>query len=309
MPGGTPYLTPAMLLSRPAGLSWTVVPRLTASTDEQIAQLWQVCWNATSAADTYCQQPLRATVNTETLTGPGQPRVSVSRDTGIGTLVTRRSPVTSVAAIQTSPARSFPPAWSPVPADQVIIRNPVILSAAPALDTVPSGGNVIDVAPPYISWDQGRGGLRVLASYLSAWPHASLTADAAQGDGSLAVDDVTGWAGSCGLAYDSPTTEVVAVAGATATVPAQLPGNGGTVQSGPGTLTLAAPLTAAHLAGTVISAIPPVALRAVALTAATEALEAINAIAVQSLSGQSAGGTGALATESEYLLSSFMRVI
>ena len=190
----TSYITPVMLQSAPAGIAWTVIPTLTASGEQQTAQLQLACWNATSYVDTYCRQPLRATLNTETATGPGQPRIAVSRDTGIGTLVTRRWPVTSVAAIQVSQSRYFPPEWTLTGTGQYRIRHPVITSAAGGPVTGPSGGNVIDIAPRNLTWDYGRSGQLVMWSYTSGWPHAGLTEPAAAGDTTLAVDDVTGWA-------------------------------------------------------------------------------------------------------------------
>ena len=304
----TPYVTPAMLTSAPAGIAWTVIPTLTANSAEQQAQLAQVCWKATSIVDTYCRQPLRATINTESGNGPGHPRVAVNRDTHTGTLITRRWPVTGVAAVQTSLARNFPPQWSLVPADQYKVRHPVIASAVSAPVTGPSGGNVIDVGPGYINWDYGRGGWDVLYSYGSGWPHAGLTVAATAGATSVTVDDVTGWAGVTGFAYDSTSTEAVQVTAAAATSPPVLQGTGGTVQAGPGTLTLSAPLGFAHAAGTVISALPANAIHAAVLAATVQALEGIDAIATQSLSGQLAGGTGALATEVEMILDDFRRI-
>lgn len=309
MPGGTPYLTAAMLLARPAGISWVSVPSLTASTPDQIAQLEQECWTATSAVDRYARQPLRACVNTETLTGPGQPRVSVDRCTGKATLITRRWPVTAVAAVQVSESRAFPQSWTLVPAGQARVRNPPVMSAGPAPASGPSGGNAVDVAPGHITWDLGRGGWDVMVSYLSAWPHAGLTQPATAGDDSLHVDDVTGWAGVTGFAYDGAGTEAVAVTSATASAPVALPGVGGNVQAGPGTLTLSGPLQYGHAAGTVVSALPADALRAAALQATVQALEGIDAIATQSLSGQMAGGTGYLAQEIELILDEYRRVI
>jgi hypothetical protein len=85
----------------------------------------------------------------------------------------------------------------------------------------------------------------------------------------------------------------------------QLPGAAGTVQAGPGTLTLSAPLQFAHAAGTVVSALPEDVLRGVALHAAVQALELIDAIATQSQSGQMAGSTGALGTEVELILDDY----
>lgn len=304
----TPYITPAMLTSHPAGLAWNTVPTLTANSAQQTAQLAEVCWQATSAVDRYCRQPVRATVATEELQGPGLPRVASDRRTRVGTLITRRWPVTSVAAIQTSLARSFPSQWSAVPVGQWKVRNPVILSAAPTPSTGPQGGNRIDVAPGYVTWDHGKGGLDVLLSYIHGWPHAGLAAPAATGAQSLVVDDVTAWAGAVGIVYDGTNTEFVEVTAAAATTPAQLPGVGGAVQAGPGTLTLAAPLGFQHGTGVVVSALPPDVIRASALQAAVMALETIDAIATQSLSGQFAGGTGVLAEEVEMILDDYRRV-
>jgi hypothetical protein len=298
-----------MLASAPAGLSWQVVPTLTASGPEQEAQLSAVCWNATSIVDTYCRQPLRAVVNTETELGPGRGRITVDRDTGLVSLITRRWPVTDVAAIQTSPARAFPATWTPVPAGQFRIRRPVIDQLGPTPPSAPSGGNVIDVAPGCIPGHLGRGSLNVQWSYTSGWPHTSLTAAAGEAAETLDVDDVTGWGtGWAAWIYDGPNTEVAQVTAGTATVPMQLPNGAGTVQAGPGTLTLAAPLVNEHSDDAVISAVPSDAIHAAYLAAAVQALETIDAIATQSLSGQMAGGTGALATQYEYLLDPFLRV-
>lgn len=304
----TAYINAAMLTSHPAGLAWNTVPTLTASTAQQTAQLEQVCWQATSAVNRYCLQPLRATIATDTNRGPGMPRIASDRCSRRGTIVTRRWPVTGVEAIQVSPSDSFPAAWSLVPAGQWKIRNPVILSAAPAPDSGPQGGNVIDVAAGYITWDRGRGGFDVMTSYQHGWPHAGVATAALAGAQTLAVDDVTGWAGAVGFVYDGVSTEIVEVTTVAATTPVQLPGVAGTVQAGPGTLTLAAPLEFAHTTGVIVSALPPDVIRASALQTAVIALETIEGIAVQSLSGRLAGGTGVLAEEVEMILDSYMRV-
>ena len=301
----TPLITASMLLAAPASISWTVVPTLTASFQQNAAQLGAVCWRATSYVDTYCHQPLRAAVHTDTLTGPGAARVAVDRNTGTGTLLARYGPVTGVAAVQVSSARAFPPAWALVPAGQYSVREPVDFSE---LATGPSGSNVVDVAPGYIRWAHGRAGQKILLSTVSGWPHTSLTASAGEGDGTLAVDDVTGWAGCAGYIYDGLVPETAEVTAVSAASPKQLPGVAGTVQSGPGTLTLASPLSGQHPIGTVISAVPGNVIHAGILAATVEALETIDAIATQSLSGQMAGGTGILAEQCELLLDEFCRV-
>jgi hypothetical protein len=303
----TPYITTAMLTSRPAGISWNVVPTLTANTAEQTAQLDQVCWSATSTVDSYCQQPLRATVTTETNDGPGVPRVSVDRQSGATTLTTRSRHVTDALAVAVSLARAFPEQWSTVQAGQYRLTRPVFSGSGPS--TGPIGGNSIDLAPGIIDWRHGRGGWRVQLSYASGWPHTSLTAPALAGATVVSVDDITGWSrGWSGFCYDGAQTEPVTVNGVLG-VPVALPNGAGSVMAGPGTLSLAAPLTQPHPAGAVISALPAAVLRAAALAAAVEALQTIDAIATQSLSGELAGGTGALATEVEMILDPYARII
>ena len=305
--GGSPYVSTGMLTQQPAGISWNVVPTLTANTAAQLAQLSVVCQTATSQADTYARQPLRATVSTEQLRGPGMPRVSVERDTGIAGLITRRWPVTQVLAVQVSPARCFPPQWTLVPAGQYSVRHPPVLSSGPAMETGPSGGNAIDVAPGYITPERGK--WSVLVSYIPGYPHCGITAPATEGAETLQVDDVTAWDGVTGIIYDGVNTEFVQVTAAEAADPVQLPGVAGTAQAGAGTLTLSGTLTFGHAAGAVLSAIPLSAMHGVALMAAVQALETIDAIATQSLNGQMAGGTGALAEQAELNLDDFRRII
>jgi len=314
----TSYVTPQMLTSSPASLSWTVVPSLTASTAEQAAQLANCCRTATSMVDGFCHQPLRATVNTETITGPGKGRLSVDLNTGIASLVTRRWPVAQVLAVQTSPARSFPPSWTSVEPDQWLIRYPVLSAPFAAPQSSPSGGNVIDLAPGVVAEGNGRGALRLEHAYLSGWAHAGTTSMALAGAMTMPVDDVTGWAGASGWIYDGTSTEPVTVTTVAADSPLVLTGivapvvnslSGGalTVQAGPGTVTLASPLQYGHGAGTVVSALPETALRGAALFAAVQAIETIDAIATQSLSGE-VGSTSLLADSAEAALCEFRRV-
>ena len=314
----TPYCSAGMLTAQPAGLSWQTVPTLTASTQEQAAQLAQVCRNASSIVDSSCRQPLRATVNTETLTAPGKGRLTIDAETGIGSVVTRRWPVAQVLAVQTSPARAFPPVWTPVAVNQTSIRYPVLSAPFAAPQSSASGGNVIDLAPGVASWANGRGTLRVEHAYLSGWAHAGTTSMALAGAMTVHVDDVTGWAGASGWIYDGTSTEPVTVTTVSADSALVIPGivnpvvnslSGGalTVQAGPGTVTLTSPLTYGHGAGTVLSALPETALRAAALFCAVQAIETIDAIATQSLSGE-VGSTSLLAQSAEMALCEFRRV-
>lgn len=295
-------------------MSWNIIPAPGASSAEVAAEVANIAWRATSLVDTYCNQVLRATVDTEQLSGPGAPRVGVQRDSGNGILVMRRWPVTEVLAVQISPNRSWPRVWTPVPAGMYEAETPLINAATDtASATAPDGGPGILVAPGYITWGHGRGGQRIQVSYTNGWPHTSLTADTAAGGTVLAVDDVTGWAGASGFAYDGAGTEPVAVTTAEATTPLVLPNGVGTAQTGPGTITLTSALTYDHPAGTVISALPATALWATVLAAATQALESgITAITIQTLPGsQTTGGHGVSDLEAQYkqMLDPFKRVV
>ena len=288
MPLGTPYITPQMLLNAPTGVSWSIIPKPNATTEEQLAEATNICWRATSKVDTFCNQVLRATADTEYLNGPGEARCNVDPDTGNGVLIMRRWPVTEVLAIQISQARSFPRVWTPVPAGQWDIRHPLIYSGDSASATAPDGGWTIDLAPGYLTWrPYGRGGQRVQVCYENGWPHTSLTAAATAGSSEIEVDDVTGWAGASGFCYDGASTEPLAAESASATAPLTLPDGAGTAQAGPGTITLTSPLAYAHAEGAVFSALPAVAIEAAVYAAAVQALESgIDAITVQSIPGE-----------------------
>lgn len=303
-------------MNAPTGASWEIIPEPGASPQAVEAEVTNVCWRATSIVDTYCNQVLRATADTEFLTGPGAPRVGTQWGSCNGLLVMRRWPVTQVLAILTSSNRSFPRSWTAVPAGQYEVEHPLINSVTDtAAATVPDGGWSIVVAPGYIPplWQRGRNSTRVQVSYINGWPHTSLTAPALAGASTLQVDDVTGWAGASGFVYDGASTEPTSVTSVAATTPVTLPNGAGTVQAGPGTITLSSPLTFGHAAGTMVSALPANVIWATALAAASQSLESgIMAITVQSLPGtESEGGHGVtdLQTEYELLLEPFRRVV
>ena len=304
-----------MLLTAPTGMPWDSIPEPQATEAAMTAELTNICWRATSIVDTYCNQVLRATVDNESLTGPGAPRVSILAGTLNGLLVMRRWPVTQVLAIQTAPTRGFPRSWTTVPAGQYEINHPLINSAADtASATAPDGGSSITLAQGWIlPLSYGRNSTRVLVSYINGWPHTSLTTNALAGETTLSVDDVTGWTGALGFVYDGADTEPVSVASVSATTPVQLPNGVGTAQSGPGTITLSSPLTYPHAAGTVVSALPQNVLWATFLAAAAQVLESgTTSVAVQNIAGSlTTGGHGVadLATEYELLLEPFRRVI
>lgn len=309
----TPYITPEMLTNAPTGVSWNIIPKPKATSQEQLAEATNICWRATSTVDTYCNQVLRATVDTEQLQGPGNVRVGVQKDTGNGILIMRRWPVTDILAIQTASAATFPRQWSTIPTGKYAVAHPLInMVTDTASATGPDGAMSILLAPGYITWDRGRNGLMTMVSYLNGWPHASLTESAAAGATVLTVDDVTGWAGATGFAYDGADTEAISVQSVSATTPLPLPNGVGTAQSGPGTITLSSPLAYAHDIGVVVSSLPANVLWATVLAAAAEVLESGNtAITVENLPGSlSTGGTGVADLIGEYkrLLNPFQRI-
>lgn len=323
---GTPYLSDTLLFNAPSGVSWSIIPEPDADQAAINAAVADVIWRATSRMDAYCRQPLRATVDTEYLNGPGMPRCNVDRDTGNGVLQVKRWPVTEVLAIQVSSSRAFPRVWSAVPAGKWDIRHPLIYSADSAAPTAPDGGWTIDVAPGYIggcglgrgaggSWGGGggRGSQRVQVCDINGWPHTSLTQAALAGATTLNVDDVTGWAGAAGFMYDGASTEQLAVQSVSATSPLVLPNGAGTAQAGPGTITLTAGLEFQHQKGTLISAFPATLIEAAVYAACIQALDAgIDAIAVQSMSGErvsSEQATKDIVTEMELILDDFRRVM
>lgn len=147
---------------------------------------------------------------------------------------------------------TFPVVWSPVPAGNYGVQNPVSgLYGSVAPTAAAEGGQGILVSSQYVNWAYGRNGLAVEVNYNNGWPHCGLTANAAQGAMTISVDDCTAWAitspltgytGATGTVYDAGQQEVIQVATASAT-------------SGPGTLTLASPLQSSHEAGTIVSSL------------------------------------------------------
>lgn len=310
---GTPYVNVPMLFSAPTGVSWRLIPSPKATQKEIEAEATNIAWRATSLVDTYANQPLRSTINTEELTGPGL-RVGFQNGTDVGLLVMRRWPVTEVLAVQTSPNRLFPRQWTQVPSSQYEIEHPLInVATDTAAADGPDGGSSILLAPGVLDRRCGRNYLRLMASYTNGWPHTSLTATATTGATVLDVDDVTGWAGASGFVYDGGQTEPVSVASVSATTPLPLPNGAGTAQTGPGTVTLTSPLNYQHGQGVVVSALPANVLWATVLAAMTQALTSgITAITIQQIPGseQSSGNdVESLQTQYELLLEPFRRIV
>ena len=311
----SPYVTASVIRNAPTGISWEIIPEPGSTTAEQEAELVNIAWRATGIVDAYCNQVLRATVDNEQQSGPDF-RITIQQATGNTRFILQRWPVTGILAAQVSP--NVPPLqWSQIPPDRCIVEHPtlgVYGSSSPSASG--EGGQSILISGAG-SWALGRNGFRLAVSYINGWPHAGLTANVMAGAATLAVDDVTGFAGASAFVYDGASTEVVTVTSVAAVSSLTLPNDGGTVPAGPGTLTLAVPVTFGHEGGSpptvLVSALPQNILWAAVLAAATQALESgTTSITVQNLPGSlTAGGHGVrdLIMRYQEMLAPYRRVI
>lgn len=228
------------------------------------AEQSNICARATGMMDEAAAQPLRATVDTLILYGPGV-RVGVPASGAPVELVLKRWPVLEVVGIQVALNR-LPWIFTSVPAQDWQIKYPVSgLYGSSAPTAAAEGGQTVLLSPCWLNggglntgtrWGPSRGHdqYAIQVQHVNGWPHTALTAAAAAGASTLEVDDCTGWiitapyaggpTGATGTVYDAASQEVIQVISATAT-------------EGPGTLTLAAPLTFAHAPGVMVSTMPP----------------------------------------------------
>lgn len=311
----TPYVNPDMIVNAPTGISWSIIPFPKATSAQQLAEQTNICWRATTIVDGWCNQVLRATIDSEQRSGPGDYRINIEQSTGNTRWILSRWPITEILAVQTSSNALFPRQWTQLPTGMWDIDNPVI----GVYDSyVPSGsggagGQSIYIAPGYAGWGLGRNGYRFACSYINGWPHAGMMSDASAGDTTIDVDDVTGFTGASAFIYDGSVTEVINVTAVTATNPVTLPNGGGTAPSGPGTLTLASPITSNHPTGVIVSSLPQDVMWATILAATTQALDAgITSVSIQNLPGsETVGGHGIDDLKLQYreLLTPYKRVI
>lgn len=315
----TPYITPEMLTSAPTGVAWSIIPMPKATTQQQTAEQWNICHRATTMIDGFINQTMRATVDTEVRSGPGDYRINIEQATGNVRWILSRYPITEILAVQVAGNATFPRQWTQVSSGYWDIENPVIGIYGSNLPggSAGSGGQSILIAPGYASWWLGRNGFRFSCTYINGWPHAGITATADAGSTTISVDDVTGFAGASAFIYDGSGSETVHISSVSANTPMTLPNGGGTAPAGPGTLTLSSPLTFAHTgsipANVVISAIPSDVIWATMLAAMSQALESgITSVSIQNITGsQTAGGHGIsdLNLQWESIMEPFRRVI
>lgn len=220
-------------MSAPTGIGWTTIPRQNAPQDEQRAEAFRLAMRATALVDSICNQPLRATLFTEELTGPSF-WLTLDRQ-GLARFQAARWPILQISSVRVSPSRFVPANWRDLTSDQYFLET-----------SGPAGGDgpaAIMLGPGLINWTFGGDGYRVEVNYISGYPHAGLTAAVAAGVLTLPVDDCTGWAGVHGTIFDGAQQEDVIVTAVSAA-------------SGPGNLTLQAALSFAHSAQIIVSSMP-----------------------------------------------------
>lgn len=265
-----------------------------------------ICFRATADVDEYCNQPLRATIDVEQWTGPGDFRCQL-QPTGVTRLLSSRSPITAVIGGQVSSSASFPRSWQTVPANQF---EPEIALLGVYGTTAPGasggGGQAILMAPGWVTWLFGRLSSRIQVTYLNGWPHASLAAACSVGDTTMAIDDITGWLGAVGNIFGQAQQEAVLVTAVT-------PATTGAI-SGPGVVTLGAPLSFTHQVGDIVTTLPGSVIQATILYSVAQALtRGATATTVQSLGGGASGSGGLSATNliarAEKAIHSYRRTI
>lgn len=321
--GGAPYVSPNTLVAAPTGIDWSTIPA-TPSFDPQANadEIWNMCARATSQANGYCNQVLRATADIELLHGPdyyvtvgpsaggGFWGVNGSGNWGNAKVVLSRWPVLQVNSVLTCPNNLWPRSWSTVPTGFYEPLSPPIGiygSASPSSGA--DGSQAILIGGGFIDWSCGRNGWAIQVNYTNGWPHSSITANCTAGSTVLTVNDTTGWAipnyfgqytGATGVIKDSGFQESVHVSSASTT-------------TGPGTLSLTTALAYNHQAGTLVSTLPEAIEKACIFIAASEALtRGATSTTIQSVGGHAASsdaGATQLMTEAELLLHPYRRTI
>jgi len=288
-----------------------------------MAAMWDMCARATSRTDGVVNQILRATIDTEVVTGPDYyttvgPASGGSYPTPYwgnttaqnAKIILSRWPVLQITQVQTCPNSLWPRQWTAIPSGFYAPVSPVIGvygSAAPSGSA--EGSQSILVGGGYINGAYGRNGWAIEVTYLNGWPHCSLTSAVTAGATSLPVNDTTGWAitnyqgtytGATGRISDSGWQEAVHVTSAS-------------VASGPGNLTLSSAISYDHAAGTIVTTLPASIEQACIYFCTAEALtRGATSTTIHSVGGAAAssgGGARELLEEGELLIHAFKRTI
>lgn len=304
----TPYVNAEILMSAPTGIAWSTIGSSCGKPTQaqQLAEVTNICARASAMVDSICNSTLRATLDSEIMTGPGDFRFQI-QPSGRARMVMSRLPILSVVGGQWCPAGTFPPNWTTIAANMFRVERPVIGTyGTTAPNGSGDGGQSILLAPGIVGWGFGRSAYDVEVFYINGWPHSSLSVEAVTGDTTISVDDITGWLGATGVVYSSSGQETIQATAVTPTTPNAI--------SGPGVLTLAGPLVYQHVKGTIVSTLSGTVQQATILLCVSQALiRGATATTVQALPGSrsSSGARGPddLIAEAKQMLAPYKRVI
>jgi hypothetical protein len=284
----SPYVLPSTLINAPTGIDWTSLPYPNADDNLQLTTQYQMCLLATHAAEAFCNQNLRATIDVQTESAPSR-KVSVNRQ-GVAVLITDNWPVLAVVSISCAANGVFPPAYNLLNSNQYMVGGTIPVNTGSAIPGGSAQGvNKIFIAPGIVTWGWGKENYLVQATYINGWPHAGIVQQANPGDTTMHVDDVTGWTIATSsnpivaTVEDGSNTEVVNIIGTSPT---------GTATSGPGTLTLQSPLSFEHdgptngMPACLVTTLPATVQKAVIWLAISESLvRGATAITAMSMPG------------------------
>jgi hypothetical protein len=323
--GLSPYISPTTLQAAPTGIDFTTIPAMGSITFDpaaNTAELWNMCARATSMADQYCSQLLRATTDVEVMRGPDY-RVTVGPQAGGASatpywttcgsnarLIMSRWPVLNVSQVKVSSNASWPRQWQTLPTGYAEPELPpygIYNSIVPTDDAY--GGQGVIMAPGYVDWTYGRNGYVIEVTYQNGWPHCTLTGNATAGSTALAVSDTTGWSavnyvgsytGATGVIRDGGLQEAVTCVSAS-------------TSAGPGTIYTSSAINYAHEIGTVFTTLPASVEQACILFCCAQALvRGATSTSIHSMGGHSQSSQmdiGDLNSEAELLLHPFKRTI
>lgn len=283
-----PYITVAEFLSAPTGVDVSQLIPGAAAVQNQAA-LATLIRRASSDADTICQQVLAATSDLEV----GEFRVQ----RGVLRIPVPNTPVVEVTGVSVGRAAGALTALTDL--SGVWINRKVVTVPVPAVPCATLPGSLTAAARP--------GYLFAQVQYVNGFANTTLSADAAAGDSIVSVTSALGvFPGMPLTVLDDDVT-----AGSTEAVTVDASYVQGSV-----TVPLAAPLTAAHAAGTAVSAMPQAIKDAVVqLTAHRIKTRGAESITLQNVSGgpakmQGKADSGATVEldEARRLLAQFARV-
>jgi len=297
----SPYVAGYEVVNWTLPVTWSRIGPVNPTPNQNTGQIEQMCEIATSIVDGELNQLARATVDIETLDGPGH-RIGMVNTSGLARVMTSMTPVLEVVQVrvavgppqQTQTGQPYNYNWVVVPNGLAYPQQqPFHLYGTAGPSGASGGQNAIMVAGGYINWLAGRMNIHVEATYVNGWPHTALAANATAGDTVLQVDDVSGWynaplaMGVRGQISDLPNNENCLVTAITAA------GSVNGAPAGPGTLTLASPLVSNHEAGRIFTAMPKSLRDATALFVAAQAVRAgLATLSAPTTPGVAGGGGG-----------------